>query len=200
MNNIITFIKAKLKNLYLAKYKFGLYDNSATLSLPTIISGAQNIYINKNVKIGSDSILYATHAKIIIGPYFISARGLRIITGQHERRIGKFCSTITDKNKDLSKNLDKDVVIEHDVWAGMNVIILGGVTIGRGATLAAGSIITKSVPPYSIVGGIPAKFIKFYWTIDEIMQHELALYSEEERYTKAQLEEIFKEEKYINQK
>ena len=49
-----------------------------------------------------------------------------------------------------------------DVWAGMDVMILRGVTVGRGCTLAARSVVTKSTPPYSIVAGAPARFIKFY--------------------------------------
>lgn len=54
----------------------------------------------------------------------------------------------------------KKVVVGHDVWIGHNVIIVGNVTIGNGAILAAGSVITKDVAPYSIVGGVPAKEIK----------------------------------------
>lgn len=54
----------------------------------------------------------------------------------------------------------KPVVIDDDVWIGINSVILPGVTIGKGAVVAAGSIVTKDVEPYSIVGGIPAKHIK----------------------------------------
>lgn len=52
------------------------------------------------------------------------------------------------------------VIIEAEVWLGANSIILSGVTIGKGAIVAAGSVVTKDVPPYTIVGGNPAKFIK----------------------------------------
>ncbi|QFT08590.1 Putative acetyltransferase [Vibrio sp. THAF190c] len=52
------------------------------------------------------------------------------------------------------------IVIENDVWLGASCIILTGVTIGEGAIIAAGSVVTKSVEPYSIVGGNPAKLIK----------------------------------------
>ena len=87
--------------------------------------------------------------------------------------------------------LDRDIVVEEDVWAGMNVTVLRGVTLGRGCTLAAGSVVAQSTPPYSIVGGVPARFIKFYWTIEQILEHEAVLYSESERYTKDYLEAIF---------
>ncbi|HTO14295.1 MAG TPA: CatB-related O-acetyltransferase [Edaphocola sp.] len=52
-------------------------------------------------------------------------------------------------------------VIENDVWIGDNVVILPGVTIGTGAILGSGAIVTKDVPPYAIVGGHPAKIIKY---------------------------------------
>lgn len=73
----------------------------------------------------------------------------------------------------------------------MNVTILSGVTIGRGATVAAGAIVNKSIPPYSICGGVPQKFIKFYWAIDQILEHEEKLYDEKERFTREELESLF---------
>lgn len=52
------------------------------------------------------------------------------------------------------------VVIEDDVWLSARVIVLKGVTIGRGAVVAAGAVVTKDVPPHTLVGGVPAKFIR----------------------------------------
>lgn len=52
------------------------------------------------------------------------------------------------------------VKIEDDCWMGFNVIILPGVRIGKGSIIGAGAVVTKSVPPYSVVGGVPAKVIK----------------------------------------
>ncbi|EHH08640.1 acetyl transferase [Agrobacterium tumefaciens CCNWGS0286] len=51
-------------------------------------------------------------------------------------------------------------IIGHDVWIGHGVIVLPGVTVGDGAVLAAGAVVTKDVPPYTIVGGVPAKIIR----------------------------------------
>lgn len=61
----------------------------------------------------------------------------------------------------LQKPVIKPIVIESDVWIGAKVTVLGGVTIGRGAIVAAGAVVTKDVEPYSIVGGVPAHHIKY---------------------------------------
>ena len=53
------------------------------------------------------------------------------------------------------------ITIENDVWIGAKVTVLGGVTIGNGSIVAAGSVVTKDVKPYSIVGGVPAKMIRY---------------------------------------
>lgn len=65
-----------------------------------------------------------------------------------------------------------DVIIGNDVWIGQNVIILSGVKIGDGAIIGAGSIVTKDVPAYSIVGGNPARLIKYRFSEEEIIMLE----------------------------
>ena len=103
--------------------------------------------------------------------------------------IGTMVGDITEEIK--PKGYDEDVIVEDDVWIGSNVTLLSGVTVGRGSTVAAGAVVGKSIPPYCICGGVPAKFIKFYWTIEQILEHEAKLYPEHERFTREQLEEIF---------
>lgn len=61
-----------------------------------------------------------------------------------------------------------DIIVDDDVWIGYRSIILSGVHIGQGAVIAAGSVVTKDVPPYAIVGGTPAKVIKFRFNADII--------------------------------
>lgn len=60
------------------------------------------------------------------------------------------------------------VIVGHDVWIGQNTIITGGVTIGTGAVVAAGAVVTKNVAPYAIVGGVPAKVIRYRFSKQQI--------------------------------
>jgi acetyltransferase-like isoleucine patch superfamily enzyme len=64
----------------------------------------------------------------------------------------------------------KPIHIGNDVWIGTNAIILDGVNIGNGAVIASNSVVTKNVEPYSIVGGVPAKLIKYRFTEDKISE------------------------------
>lgn len=78
-------------------------------------------------------------------------------------------------DRDKVPEEDKDVIIEEDVWCGANVTILKGVTIGRGSIIAAGAVVTKNIPAYSIAGGVPAKVIKKKFTDSQIAEHEISL-------------------------
>lgn len=69
------------------------------------------------------------------------------------------------------------MIIEEDVWIGANVTILKGVTIGKSSIIAAGALVIKDVPPYSIVGGVPAKFIKKKWDKEEEEKHKSFLHN-----------------------
>lgn len=167
--------------------KFGHISDSVIIT-PPISGHYKNIYIGENVGIGHHAVLSTPGAKIIIKGNCAIAEHLAIHTGDHARLVGLFVTDITKANK--PQGYDHDVIIEKDVWIGAYVTILQGVHVGRGATIAAGAVVNKDVPPYSIVGGVPAKVIKFYWTIDQIQEHERNLYPENERYSKEELETI----------
>lgn len=175
----------------LRRKKFGFIGEEVVIIPPVNIANPSNVFLYGNNKIEHCTIS-ATLAKFVMKKGACSAEGLSVHTGNHMRVPGKFYRDITNADKKASgKVLDKDVIVEEDVWIGCNVTILSGVTIGRGSTVAAGAVVNKDIPPYCIAGGIPAKPIKFYWTIDEILEHEKALYPSDERYERKALEEIF---------
>ena len=175
--------------LGISKRKFGYVGSDVTLIPPLCLSNPKNIFLYGNNGLNHATIL-TTNAKFIMKRNSGSAYGLTVSTGNHARIIGHFYRTITEEHK--PKGLDHDVIVEEDVWIGCNVTLLSGVTIGRGTTVAAGAVVSKSMPPYCVCGGVPAKFIKFYWTIDQILEHEAKLYPEKDRYKREQLEELFK--------
>ena len=170
------------------KKAFGYFGENITLTPPLLLSNPENVYLFGNNGL-SNAIIFSKNARFIMKHHSGSAPGLKVSTGNHAMVLGRFYRTITEDEK--PQGLDKDVVVESDVWIGMNVTLLAGVTVGRGSTLASGAVVTKDVPPYCIAGGVPAKFIKFKWTVDEILEHESKLYPEEERFTREQLEDIF---------
>ena len=150
------------------------------------LKGLWNMSIGDGSSIPKGSVFYCTEAPLTIGKKVIFGPHPTIITGDHRTDVvGKF---IMDSHEKLPEN-DAPVVIEDDVWAGANVTILKGVMIGRGSIIAAGAVVTKSCPPYSIIGGVPAKVLKFRFTIDEILEHERILYPENERHSRQELEQ-----------
>lgn len=136
---------------------------------------------------------------------------------QHKIRIGSFCSIspnvsfivssehftnhvstypfkamiVTGEEEGQSKG---DIVIADDVWIGQNVTILSGVHIGQGAIIAAGAVVTKDVPPYAIVGGVPATIIKYRFSedlINELMKIDYSKLTKE--VIEEHLDDLYKE-------
>lgn len=111
----------------------------------------------KDIKIGN---------KVLFGPH------VYIMGGNHNyREVGQYMFDVKQKREDD----DMPVIVEDDTWIGCNVTVLKGVTIGRGAIVSAGSVVTKDVPRYAIVGGIPARVLKYRFNDREIEEHEKLL-------------------------
>lgn len=121
--------------------------------------GLENLSIGDGTSIPKGATFYCTKAPLTIGKKVIFGPKPTIITGDHRIDIqGKYIIDITDDEK-LPEN-DQPVTIEDGCWIGANVTILKGVTIGHDSVVAAGSVVTKSCEPYSIIGGVPAKLIR----------------------------------------
>lgn len=159
--------------------KFGYIHPTAFVRLPTIIKGIENVELHERAHILSNSLILTTLAKFIMKKNSGAAEGLTVVTGNHFSIPGKWLMDVTDDDK--PGYLDKNVIVEEDVWIAANVTLLAGVTVGRGCVVGANSVVRKSLPPYSIVIGNPAKIVGFRFTPEEIVQHELILYPENER-------------------
>lgn len=130
-------------------------------------------------------ISFNTLSKLKIGNFCSIAQEVKFILDA-EHNIFTFSSypfkckyIMTETFEALSKG---DIVLDDDVWIGYGATILSGVHIGQGAVVAAGSIVTKNVPPYAIVGGVPAKIIKYRFKreiIDILLKIDFANLSKE---------------------
>lgn len=191
-NRFIRGVYTLYKRYFVCSRKsFGHISNNAKLIPPLNIVNPKNVFLYENTKI-EDATISASIGKFILKKYSAAAEGLSVHTGNHMMVIGKFYRTVTNEDKLNSGEVyDKDVIVEEDVWIGCNVTLLSGTHIGRGSIIAAGAVVNKSTPPYAVIGGVPAKFIKFKWSIDEILEHESILYPENERFTQEELEKIF---------
>lgn len=128
---------------------------------------------------GNKKLSASKDSKIIIGKYCAIANGLKIITLNHDYNFPAVQGTFYNKHFNCkhpgesmsvpSKIRTKgDVIIGNDVWIGEDVFITSGITIGDGCCIGAKSVITKSLPPYSICVGSPCKPIKYRYNQDVI--------------------------------
>ena len=161
------------------KYKvscLGAHGCNVTIEGACDIS-VSNVYCGDHVYIGPNARFLSSDAKIHIGNHVMFGPNVMMATGNHRVDIvGCFMSDVKEK---LPEN-DEDIVIEDDCWIGMGAVILKGVTIGRGSVIGAGTIVTKDIPPYSIVYSKSQLVIKERFTKGQILEHEKILYGKEE--------------------
>lgn len=147
---------------------------------PHNTTSAVNIFSMKCVQVGNgtygglDILNFGETARLYIGNYCSIAPGVKIILdADHSiKNISTFPFKVKCTHTATLEGESKgDIRIEDDVWIGCNAIILSGVTIGQGAVIAAGAVVSKDVPPYSIVGGVPAHVVKYRF--EEELREEL---------------------------
>lgn len=150
--NLVVFkiarIRALFWGIFMKRVGRGVYIMEACKILnPTGIEIGDYSGINHHTDIGGRGGLKIGNY-VMIGPYS------QIITALHK---------VNDWKKPISEQgiYCNEVIIEDDVWIGTHVVILPKVKIGRGAVIGAGAVVTSDVAPYSIVGGVPAKLIKY---------------------------------------
>lgn len=143
---------------------------------PNIIVGEYTIYndfVNDPRDFERNNVLYhypINHDKLVIGKFCSVACGAKFLFNSANHTLDSlstypFPIFFEEWNldvKDITKAWDNkgDIIIGNDVWIGYEAVIMAGVTIGDGAVIGTRAVVTKDVPPYTIVGGIPAKPIK----------------------------------------
>lgn len=140
---------------------------------PDGVYSFENIILGSDVFLGLGPTLMAAKSTIRIGSKVMFGPHVTVIGGKHNTaEIGRFMFDVTEKHP----GDDLGVIIEDDVWVGARAVILRGVTVERGSIVAAGSVVTRSVPAYAIVAGCPARVIKYRWDVETLIRHEEMLY------------------------
>jgi acetyltransferase-like isoleucine patch superfamily enzyme len=153
-----TYVQA-FRLLHFASYshvqQLGLLDRGANVSFAPNVSfrNAERITLGAGTHIGEHSIIWAGNStgRVILGEKCLLAPHVTLTASNYATAPG---TPIMDQPK-----IEEDIVIGADVWLGANSVVLAGVTIGDGAIVAAGAVVTRDVEPNTIVGGVPAKVI-----------------------------------------
>lgn len=130
--------------------RFSLGDYSVIESFSCINNAVGDVMIGNHTRIGLHNTVIGP---VTIGNHVNLAQGITITALNHNFED-------TDKRIDEQGISTDPVTIEDDVWIGANAVVLPGVRIGNHSVVAAGAVVTKDVPPHSLVAGVPAKVIK----------------------------------------
>jgi len=141
------FIPLHIVRLFFIRFRVKSVGSQTSILMGLELRKGENITIGKNCVINKKVLLDGRGGKLNIGNNVDIAQETNIWTLEH------------DVHDDYHRDTGGDVTIEDYVWIASRVTILPGITIGRGAVIATGSIVTKDVPPMTIVGGTPAKII-----------------------------------------
>lgn len=144
-----------IRSWYMLKIKYRWIKSNGFLRIPTetsIWTPHKDVTFGHHVQFGSNCMI---QCDIEFGNYVLVASNVSFV-GKDDHLFNKVGTPIWNSGRGDSYK----TFIGNDVWIGHGAIIMGGVKIGDGAIVAAGAVVTKDVPPCSIVGGTPAKVIK----------------------------------------
>lgn len=144
-----------------------------------------SVIIGKNTYGGIAVLNYNDFYKLTIGNFCSIATDVMFIldADHYTNHISTFpfkVKLLGEKQEGVSKG---DIIVDDDVWIGYGATIMSGVHIGQGAVIAAGAVVTKDVPPYAIVGGVPAKVIKYRFEpemIEELLKIDYSKLTKED--------------------
>ncbi|NDP27136.1 MAG: antibiotic acetyltransferase [Flavobacterium sp.] len=150
--------------MYLLRRIYGLNSVDKTFYIQGKSIIAKDLHAGCFVNLAPGCLIYP---KVFIGDYTMLATQVMIIGGDHKFNIPGRPMMFSGRSE------LKETYIGKDVWIGAKSIIFTGVSIGDGSIIAAGSLVTKDIEPYSIVGGVPARIIKYrFENQEDINKHK----------------------------
>lgn len=160
----VIYPSAKIDNIQGNKLSIQVNSNSHILGQLLVFAHGGKIEIGKDCYIGENARLWSAKS-IFIGDRVLISHGVNIFDNlthpiKASERHQQFMQIVNNGHPKQINLSEAEVVINDDVWIGAMSIILKGVTIGEGAIIGAGSVVTKDVPPWTIVAGNPAKIIR----------------------------------------
>ena len=175
-------IKDKIRLFFFRKKWRKKNSHNTTIALNEFF--ADSVTVGKYTYGGLRVINYNENERLRIGSYCSIAQEVTFILNADHRT--DTISTFPFKVKVLGESLEGtskgDIIVADDVWIGYRATILSGVHIGQGAVIAAVAVVTKDVPPYAIVGGVPARVIKYRFPeemVGELMRIDYSKLTEE---------------------
>lgn len=167
-----TIIRDIIKKIKLNKFrKKWRNNNKDNETIPMNIFDSNLVTVGKYSYGELNVISFNKNSKLKIGKFCSIAQNVKFILDADHRMdtISTFPFKVKILKEEKYEATSKgDIIISDDVWIGYGAMILSGVNIGQGAVVAAGAVVTKDVPPYAIVGGLPAKILKYRFAEDII--------------------------------
>lgn len=152
------FLKIGEDSIIEARFIFETKNGLIEIGDRTFIGGGTNLICIDNITIGNDVL-------ISWGCTLMDNNSHSLLWGQRKNDVKDWKKGIDEnkigKYKDWTNVEHLPIIIKNKAWIGFNVIILKGVTIGEGAIVAAGSVVTKDVPDFAVVAGNPARIVKY---------------------------------------
>ena len=196
--NLVRQIKSWRRGLHSLFSQYILpfdHNRYAKIGVNSIVMNNSHV-VPSNMEIGENCIIQdklnfiTNKGRLLVKKYSVISSGVTIVPDSHRLTVGVpfFLSAIAHIN-----DVEGIVCIDEDCWIGTGAILIGNVHIGRGSIVAAGAVVTKDVPPYAVVAGVPARIIATKFNKDQIISHERVLYSSEDRFAQDYVETLFNE-------